>query len=617
MLVRRDLGLELLGKVAECQPDGTLIQVGTRGAYQGRGFTVSGRLQLVYGDGYWNEWFLTHDDGRPGWLGEAMGQYFLCDELAWEGNARLLSPPRLGEVERIGGRLYVALDTKSIQVGSYEGELPFTPPAGQAYASVDFRAGDGSGVTVDYLSDPPSLYAGQWLTFSDLSFQGLRVEESPGIAVPSEQVRSVNCTGCGAPFELMTGAQSRTYACQYCGSRMDSSQPQVVALGDMVERARELAERSLLPLGSELRLPEGLFRLIGYVESSTTVEGVVYPWTEFLLYNRWHGYRWLSLSNGHFTLFSPLAGVPLSSSGEPVGLPSRESLSCQGQTFRHFQASQVTTGRVVGEFYWRLRSGDTSHSWDYVAPPYLLSASQADTDITWSVGRYLTREERQSIHPALGPLRDSWSQAPHQPNPYRPERYSKIAGIALAVSLLLLISGALLPKERLLWEGAGVPLTRTGMVAEQTLPSVQGNLRLEVSASKLPEGYLELKAEIASPGGPTSSDATALVKEGRFSRAEGEMYFGPFAPGAALLKLTPTFGPASAYLPPLRASKGGAPKAGDPVRCVLDLKLYQMQPGSPIGSLFLVLLLLSVPPGLAMMSRNEFEKRRWLESDHG
>ena len=77
MVVRKNLDIEALGKVAECQPDGSPISVGTQGGYQSKAFQVIGRIQLAYEGGYWNEWYLQFSDNSNGWLGEALGQYFI------------------------------------------------------------------------------------------------------------------------------------------------------------------------------------------------------------------------------------------------------------------------------------------------------------------------------------------------------------------------------------------------------------------------------------------------------------------------------------------------------------------------------------------------------------
>ena len=74
-LVRHDLNLEDIGKMAQLQVDGTPVQLRAEGIYRNVHFGVVGRIQLRYDQGLWNEWHLLFDDMRDGWLGEAQGTY--------------------------------------------------------------------------------------------------------------------------------------------------------------------------------------------------------------------------------------------------------------------------------------------------------------------------------------------------------------------------------------------------------------------------------------------------------------------------------------------------------------------------------------------------------------
>ena len=74
-LVRHDINVEDVGKMATLQIDGSPLQPGVLGEYKGVGFSVVGRIQLRYDRGIWNEWHLMFSDGRSGWLGEAGGTY--------------------------------------------------------------------------------------------------------------------------------------------------------------------------------------------------------------------------------------------------------------------------------------------------------------------------------------------------------------------------------------------------------------------------------------------------------------------------------------------------------------------------------------------------------------
>jgi len=64
MVIRHDMNLETLGKMAELPPDMTPLQIGTRGRYDSQGFELLGRLKIGWQDGTWNEWYALFDDVR-------------------------------------------------------------------------------------------------------------------------------------------------------------------------------------------------------------------------------------------------------------------------------------------------------------------------------------------------------------------------------------------------------------------------------------------------------------------------------------------------------------------------------------------------------------------------
>ena len=57
MVVRRDVDVEALGKVAALPPDLSPLQLGSSGTFRDVGFTLIGRVRLAYDGGSWNEWF--------------------------------------------------------------------------------------------------------------------------------------------------------------------------------------------------------------------------------------------------------------------------------------------------------------------------------------------------------------------------------------------------------------------------------------------------------------------------------------------------------------------------------------------------------------------------------
>ncbi len=632
MVVRKDLDLESMGAIAECQPDGSPLQLGTQGTAHGKSFQVIGRIQLSYGDGFWNEWYLLYTDGSDGWLGEALGQYFLSNiiEIPEAGAVQNMlanfsssfgptdfSPSKLmvGDNIHFNKTSYTVLDRKTVQVSSFEGELPFVVQSDQSFLTVDLRSVDGGGLTVDFSDGSPLLYKGEWFHFSDLGFQSLRTEYDLTVSVPASAVQKVSCASCGAPHEIATGPESRLLVCAYCGSAMDSSHPELKTLGAVIDRAKELAESATLPLGTEAHFGDAAYKVIGFMESSTTADGILYTWTEYLLYNHLAGYRWLSESDGHFTLFEQISGVPRSRSKEAGGDPQPATLWLDGANFRHFQTSKVSTNRVVGEFYWRVQSGDSSVSYDYVAPPYLLSASRAKDDITWSLGRYLEADELRKIFSSSVAFRTPRGVAPNQPNLYMRTLKSMSFPLwaAFFAGIVMVAGGFFLPSGQTLLEKETVQITGSGPVLTKliTIPSGSKNNDIEVSIeAPLPkDGFTDFEVSLGSP----TKQSLTLAKLGGQEKASGVLWFPGVPSGPATLEIGAKIGPPEEP-PSLRSAPSKTPKS--PLFSA-EISAKRIPPKPAWGGFFLFFMLLMLPRYFVKRKASRFETQRWYESQYG
>lgn len=176
IIVRTDINLEAVGKVADLPPDPSPIQLLTEGAYQGKNFQVTGRMLYEYEQGGWNEWHIVFSDGRSAWLSDAQLQYAISFRVDGE------SLPAADSVYR--GKTYtfqntpfeVATMTLAVYKG-VEGELPFPyhPEDGKSdMLFADLRTSTPAFGTLDYSENPPLLYLGQWVEFEDLHLKNLR-----------------------------------------------------------------------------------------------------------------------------------------------------------------------------------------------------------------------------------------------------------------------------------------------------------------------------------------------------------------------------------------------------------------------------------------------------------
>lgn len=173
-LVRHDLDLENIGKMAQLQADGSPLQLQAEGRYQGESFTVVGRIQLRFEKGLWNEWHLLFDDQRSGWLGESAGIYavsFLTEVGEKIPKFEELQP---GESVTLKKASYEVTNVEKAFCVGGQGELPFQIGPGYEAPVADLAGPAKRFATLDYSEEPPLVYMGEYVEFEELHFSGLR-----------------------------------------------------------------------------------------------------------------------------------------------------------------------------------------------------------------------------------------------------------------------------------------------------------------------------------------------------------------------------------------------------------------------------------------------------------
>jgi len=174
MLVRHDLDVEVIGKMAVLAEDTSPFQLGTQGRYDGRMFQLIGRLKQQWSDGGWNEWCALFNDARHGWLAEAQGFYLVCFETEPAVALPARDTLRVEQGIQIGGESYRVDDIKEVTCAGSEGELPFPAPHGRKSTSVDLSADGGKFACIEYAEDGTRLSVGRYVDFAELKLSFLR-----------------------------------------------------------------------------------------------------------------------------------------------------------------------------------------------------------------------------------------------------------------------------------------------------------------------------------------------------------------------------------------------------------------------------------------------------------
>jgi hypothetical protein len=209
--------------------------------------------------------------------------------------------------------------------------------------------------------------------------------------------------------------------------------------------SNEAQVKPLIPLGRTGKFRGAELMVIGFMQRSVRIEGVEYPWTEYLLHSQTLGFRWLVNDAGHWTYVDSV------SPGEVRR--SHTGATYAGRAYRLFQRCPATVRYVIGEFFWKVTVGEQTMVSDYIAPPESLSEeialfgqSSADgsaasaggsaAEVTFSHGVYVPHTEiAQAFAVRLYP--PAWGVKPNQPNPVDQRIYVLCP---MFVVLLLLLS---------------------------------------------------------------------------------------------------------------------------------------------------------------------------------
>lgn len=207
-------------------------------------------------------------------------------------------------------------------------------------------------------------------------------------APPPVKMQSLYCPNCGGPVELRGFSNTLTVVCQHCASILDTSTPAVRILGKFNERQ---IRKPLIPLGTRGKFDNTTYEVIGFqVRSSEDGE---WEWAEYVLFNPYKGFLYLTEYQGHWNLVRPVRSLPARSGG------IRPSVNWQGRSYRHFQHAPAKTLFVLGEFPWRVVVGELVQVDDYTCPPYVLSAEHTGSEVAWSEGEYY---DGRKVWQALG-----------------------------------------------------------------------------------------------------------------------------------------------------------------------------------------------------------------------
>ena len=593
-LVRHDINVEDIGKMATLQSDGSPLQLGVGGEYKGVSFSVVGRIQLRYDRGIWNEWHLMFSDGRSGWLGEAGGTYAVSFLRQTDTPIPGFESLKAGGKIQLRDQSFWVQNVESARCIAGEGELPFRVASGYEAPVADLLGDQASFATIDYSEEAPLVFIGEYVEFDDLRLSNLREFESWSNKA-SPKARAFQCVQCGGAVTQRGLLQTISVVCPSCGTIIDVSDDNLKVLSTFEAKTKV---KPAIPLGTRGTFSEGEFELIGFLQRFVTVEGVDYHWREYLLFNPYKGFRWLSEYNGHWNY--------IKSTWHRPSMLGNGDMRYKGKTFRHFQSATAKVDYVIGEFYWRVQQGEACLVSDFIDPPRMFSVENTEGDISYSVGEYMEPADIASAFKLTTPLPSRIGVGGSQPSPLE-KTVSKVGAftlaflaIALAIQLATLAfsQNRLVYQKELAYKPTDAEKSRVTEVFE--LNGRTSNVVVRTRAN-VTNAWIYLSMALINDDTGTAYD---------FGREIG-YYFGTDSDGA----WSEGSQTDSVYLPHvpsghyyLRVEPEGAAPATYMLQVYRDVPRWWM---------FLVTVgVIVIFPAVVLWMKRSFEFKRWSESDH-
>jgi len=141
---------------------------------------------------------------------------------------------------------------------------------------------------------------------------------------------------------LSAAGHSLSVVCAQCRSILDAKDPNLQVL-EKFEAKQSI--KPVIPLGTRGKLEGAEYTIIGFQVRSTDVDDMPDSWDEYLLFNRYKGFRYLTLYNGHWNYVKTVPASP-----ERIQVGKKPGAKLMGHTYVMFDTALATTSYVLANF---------------------------------------------------------------------------------------------------------------------------------------------------------------------------------------------------------------------------------------------------------------------------
>lgn len=429
---------------------------------------------------------------------------------------------------------------------------------------------------------------------------------------PPIKPKAINCPNCGNAVALRAMGAASSVVCESCSSVLDARDANLKVLAFFREK---ITFQPLIPLGTRGKLRGKSWQVIGCQERGTEYDGQHFLWREYVLWNPFEGFRYLSEYNGHWNFITTQQSIP------EYFLPGvKRKVGLGGRTYTHFQNSVATTWHVLGEFPWMVKVREQVAFDDYIAPPYICSAETTENEVTWSVGEYIAAAEVyaafQDKKPAPAPI----GVFANQPNPAEGKWRGLLWtwGVASVACLLMMIGFAVTSRSQVVFDQtftlrSGTPAAEKSFVTQSFEVPGRGNLQVDVKAD-LNNAWSFIGMALINEETGTAYDFGEQVSYYSGTDSDGSWVEGDRKDSTILPNI-----PAGRYYLRVEPEFEAETRNATLLRADTVLMSYSIKLTRDVPYYFRYLLaafLLGLPVLIPLIWQYSFEASRWQESDY-
>jgi len=449
----------LAGQSAKLIHSRSGLGLGVVGSYENVAFTVVGRVRYGYARGFWDEWCAHTTEGTLIWLTEDDGVLSRTRALPIKVSDKDLDNLQVGRSIFLGDHDYLVEEIGQAKCLGTEGQLPFSALPGEEIEYISLRAGMTHSGTIERYDSEVHFYQGKHIKLDHLNLLNPLSTPTSGPTHGFEEAKphpkQLGCFSCGGP--VLPKEDHDFVTCHFCGTDNATNLPQVdceacgtrfgiygakfmsqaqcpkcfqgihieihgtgsdlsvfTKSADASPKQAALHQKGIKPfhLGQQCEFNGKTFVLTGHLRNEVVEDGESYYSDSFHLLAEDGEVKWLDSEENHYVLSERIGPLP----ERLLNLVPKTKTIYNGREYQAFDSGDSKICFVQGQFSYAARVDDKVSYYDFISPPYRLSAELSDQELEGFAGRYLPiTDVARAFNVSVKQFREPENVAPSQP----------------------------------------------------------------------------------------------------------------------------------------------------------------------------------------------------------